>query len=239
MACLANLPATLSASDQPDSPPSPPNDKTPTLPTPPPLEGDQSPPKSAKGHWKTPLYRPPLRGAPDLTLGAGTRNVQLPGWTALAPRDPALTSHPQPILYWYAPESSLVRLRIFRLEANQETEVFAWTSPQPGSPGLQWLDLRQTDFRLPPEVLHAWEIGPVRASSNDRLPWQGILHRPWPHLSAQWSDLAGRGYWYDLLPRVLRSSTDNRPAESVLDDLLQQAGLSVDHSWLFQDAPRK
>src|SRR5262245_36475783 len=82
-----------------------------------------SPPQSVEA--STPIYKPPLRGAPVGRIGGGPRGTGgLPSLAVLAPDHTGLTVQDQPTLYWYVSQVPTQAVEVTLIEAQGVKPLF-------------------------------------------------------------------------------------------------------------------
>ncbi len=192
-------------------------------------------------------YRPPNRGAPRTTVGAGSRgcpqslNVTL---KLLAPTDHVgLTSSSRPSFAWYVSDTSPVPVEFALVEPGQAKPILV-KKLQADKAGIMQLDLPQDVPGLLPEKEYRWSVSlvcnPIRRSNDvyaqswikfspkgvtgatsDSLP-QGTV----PIEQAQ--TFANNGYWYDAL-KTINDAQKTQPNDAsiamVQKELLAQIGI--------------
>ncbi|MDG4555218.1 MAG: DUF928 domain-containing protein [Candidatus Competibacter sp.] len=198
----------------------------------------QTPPIASQ---TTPVYRPPLRGAPATRVGGANRGgsdgVLILG--VLAPESTGLTSRARPTLYWYSSIGLAAPLE-FTLNDDHSIKPLVELKIPASQPGIHALPL---DYTLQPEVEYRWAIAAVidpEQRARDVIASGTIKQvRPSPTLAAQlsrasqreWPFLYAReGFWYDAIA-ILSEQIDATPANRHLWEqraaLLEQVGLKI------------
>jgi hypothetical protein len=193
----------------------------------------------------TPVYKPPLRGAPGGRVGGGTRGTgrEVFVLSVLAPDHSGMTVSGQPALYWYisAPTSLPVELTVMDPEATQP--LLEVKIPTPIEPGIHRLRLADHGVRLASGVAYRWYVAVVPDAgrrSRDILAG-GAIQRidPSSELVARLgqarrdelpSVYAEAGLWYDALA-AMSEQIDAAPDDAALRQrraaLLTQIGLPL------------
>jgi len=225
-ALVLGVPASITAQQPPPTPSVPPR----TEPTKPPAP-------------TTPVYKPPLRGAPGGRVGGGTRGTPRDVFvlSALAPDHSGLTTQEQPLLYWFisGPTSFPVELTI--TDPRVPKPLVETRLPSPVSAGVHTIRLADHGVRLTPGVQYRWFVAVVPDQgrrSRDILAGGTIERVDGPQdlrtLVAQASRerlpfiYAEAGIWYDALAAVsdlIERAPDNRDARRQRAALLAQVGL--------------
>jgi hypothetical protein len=163
-------------------------------------------------------YKPPKLDALNTShVGGGTRAFGVPKILALAPKEVALTSTPQPTLYWYKPTLTAQEFKIVVMESGQtvpllEKEVLVSES------GLQQISLKDDNVNLQPSKIYEWSVSTRNHSENAEA---SISYQTVPFLQPI-EQKAESGYWYDVLSQLIES---NSPLKH---ELLKQIGVKVD-----------
>jgi hypothetical protein len=206
-----------------------------TQPTPP-ASGKGTPPLAT-----TPVYKPPMRGAPGGRVGGGTRSKdQVFTLSVLAPNHTGLTSQDQPVLYWFVskPLSSPIE---FTLIDSSATPLLEKVLAPPGRKGIQRLPLSEFGVRLESGKQYQWFLtfvsDPKRRSKDvlagatiERLPLSNEVAEEVSKLDgvSAANRYAEVGHWYDAIAS-LSEQIEANPLDSNLRTqraaLLQQVGL--------------
>jgi len=175
------------------------------------------------------VYTPPLRGAPAVRVGGGSRGENN-GMRidALAPPHIGQSSIDQPRLYWRlseAPgEGAVMKLVVTGLRS--ATPALEQEIERPLQPGLQVVDLANYGVRLVAEQSYRWSItleySPGASAEKRKLVASGMVSYV-PLTSAENSSLGlltkspferahffGRvGYWYDCVDAIAHEALAN------------------------------
>lgn len=212
---------------------------------PPPRPSGQSepaPPRSAPA-VATPVYKPPLRGAPGGRVGGGTRGTGRETFVlaVLAPQHTGQTTQEQPSLYWFisSPTSSAVELTIIDAQGTQPLVETRITPPI--QPGVHRIRLAEYGVRLTPGVAYRWFVAVVSDSgrrSKDVLAGGAIERVEAPReLSVKLASVprdhlpflyAEAGLWYDAvtaLSELIEAEPQNAALRKQRAALLVQVGL--------------
>jgi hypothetical protein len=111
----------------------------------------------------TPVYTPPLRGAPASRVGGGTRSAGAARLSieVIAPDHTGLTSAGQPTLYWYASETVSTPLEFTLIAVDAEKPVIERRLPPIASPGIQSIALASFGATLKPGTEYEWFVSAV------------------------------------------------------------------------------
>lgn len=193
----------------------------------------------------TPVYVPPLRGAPLARVGGGTRGIgdDLPYVSVVTPEHTGFTSTSQPVLYWYLSEPVDTRFEFALINDNEIEPILEIASERAMQKGFNFLDLSEHGVFLKPGIVYQWSValvGQPDQRSGDIVS-SGTIEYVEPDQSLR-SALAqaagneairiyaGKGYWYDAFAGLSRLIEAN-PADAGLVDqrrsLLQQVGLEA------------
>ena len=187
----------------------------------------------------TPVYRPPLRGAPATRVGGASRGVPDAELvlSVIAPESTGLTSRAQPTLYWYI-SKALSRPMEFTLNDEQSIKPLVDMKVPVAQPGIHALKL---NYALKPEVEYQWTIAAVadpNQRASDTIAGGTIKYVQLPAtLAAQIKSAtpqqqpflyAQEGFWYDALT-TLSEQIDAQPSNHNVREqraaLLEQVGL--------------
>ncbi len=190
---------------------------------------------------RTPIYRPPLRGAPVTRVGGASRSgpdndLVL---SVLAPESTGLTTRAQPTLYWYSSQGLTVPLE-FTLNDDHSIKPLVELKVPVAQPGIHALRL---PYLLKPDVEYQWAVAVVtdpHQRASDILA-SGTIKRvpPSPALTAQLNHTsqqeqpflyAQEGFWYDALAALSEQIAANPLNHSLHEQraaLLEQVGLSA------------
>ena len=192
----------------------------------------------------SPVYTPPLRGAPARRVGGSSRGAEqaLPGIAALAPDHVGLTVSEQPDLYWYLSKPTPIRIEITLIDSDGVKPVMEYAVGNAAGPAIHRISLADLAIRLKPDVEYQWSVAlvPNAAERSNDILAGGALKRiavraalaariagaPMEELPGVY---ASEGIWYDALA-TLSDMIRSRPQDRALRDqraaLLQQVGLS-------------
>lgn len=215
----------------------------------------KSPPASAPGSSQpaasaasapTPVYKPPIRGAPGGRIGGATRGVARDVFvlSVLAPDHTGLTAVEQPSLFWFISNPISLPLELTVMDPRQAQPLLETSLLAPQQGGIQRVRLADHGVRLEPGVAYRWFIAVVTdpgRRSRDILSGGAIERADVPE--ALQSRLAAAraqekpavyaegGYWYDALAAI-SDLIDGAPGDVSLQserqDLLKQIGLRAD-----------
>lgn len=192
----------------------------------------------------TPIYKPPLRGAPASRVGGGSRGEDsggMPRIAVLAPDHTGLTAQEQPDLYWYLSKPVATKLEITIINDQAIQPLVEKKLDTPTQAGIQRLRLKDLDIRLKPGIEYRWFVGMVtdpQQRSNDVIASGTIMRNEVPEALAK--KLAGtdkravpfiyaeEGYWYDAiatLADLIAANPDDAALRQQRASLLEQAGL--------------
>jgi hypothetical protein len=103
-----------------------------------------------------PVYKPPLRGAPEGRLAGGSRSPEedLPRLHFLAPDHVGLTTKEQPVLYWFISEVRKYPLELSIVEVGTHDPIAEVRLRPPKQPGIQVFRLAEYGSRLRTGVLY-------------------------------------------------------------------------------------
>lgn len=190
-----------------------------------------------------PVYKPPLRGAPQGRVGGATRGAaeNLPKLEILAPDHVGHTTAEQPVLYWFVSKPVLAKLQVTVASEKSIKPEIEIDIGQPVVPGVQTFSLAAHGLKLKPDVDYEFSVALVTnpAERSSDLMASGIVRRvsvlpgvadeaaKLPALPRS-AALAERGIWYDAL-MVLGDAIAARPDDRSLRlgraALLDQVGL--------------
>ena len=120
-------------------------------------------PGGARVATATPVYTPPLRGAPASRVGGGTRSASAARLSleVVAPDHTGLTSVGQPTLYWYASEVVAAPLEFPLIAADAEKPLVERRLPAIAGPGIQPIPLASVGATLKPGTEYEWFVSAV------------------------------------------------------------------------------
>ncbi len=195
-----------------------------------PEDAKESSKKTATANVVTPVYKPPLRGAPGGRIGGGTRGTgrEVFVLSVLAPDHSALTTQAQPSLYWYISNPTSLPIEFTIMDPETPQPVLETRLPSPAHAGIQVIRLSEHGVRLAPDVAYRWYVAVVPNAghrSRDILAG-GAIQRVQPSVDlvaaldrAQRTDLpslyAEAGFWYDALA-AMSDLVDGAPGDADL-----------------------
>ncbi len=187
--------------------------------------------KKGNGKREAPRYKPPRVGRAWRTIGGATRGSETcrPVIAVLAPHNHSgLTTHEQPILYWYVSDTCPSAIEFTLIEADGIAPLVEISLTSPPRSGLQSLDLAQYGVRLEVGKLYVWSIAFVpdrEHRSKDILAQAGIRRvKQAGDLSSQLARgaeeeapliYAEAGLWYDALA-TLSTLIEQNPSDAAL-----------------------
>jgi Domain of Unknown Function (DUF928) len=194
-------------------------------------------------------FRPPNRGAPASTEGAGTRGGYCLSANAkdkFKPLIPSsnlgLTISEHPTFFGYIPKST-GKIGEFVLRDQNNRVIYRTTFPLPSQPGIVSVTLPTTQKPLQPNKMYQWSfvlVCDLDDRSNNAISPAAWIERIEPHqtLADQLKNAAPEtlptlyaeaGIWHDALAsRVkLRPFQSNADWETNWEQLLQSAGLQA------------
>ena len=197
----------------------------------------------------TPVYQPPLRGAPQGRVGGGTRGNERQVFvlSVLAPDHTGLTVSEQPALYWFIScvTSSPVELTV--VDPGVAEPVLETHISPPVPSGVHRLSLADYGVRLSPGVRYRWFVAVVADPahrSKDILAGGTIERVDLPAgLGAKLAqagkaelvfDYAQAGLWYDALAAIsdlVESAPDDATLRVQRAALMVQVGLPEVAAW--------
>lgn len=192
----------------------------------------------------TPVYQPPLRGAPGGRVGGGTRGIgdEITTLFVLAPNHVGLTVQEQPTLYWYLSKPTNLPIEVTVIEDKAVFPILEKQISVPIQPGINRIRLSDHGVSLSLGKEYRWFMAAIPAAdrrSKDIIAG-GIIERVEvpeplrvklsqtdkqniPHLYAE------SGIWYDTILAISELIEAN-PKDMVLRRqraaLLEQVGLS-------------
>ena len=194
---------------------------------------------------KTPVYLPPMRGAPTRRVGAATRGIEDDGifLTVLAPEGMGLTSHERPTLYWFVSRAPTRQVEFALTRDDRSKPVMEAILGKPAAGGVFEISLAELGVKLEPGVIYEWSVTLVedpRESTTDIVTSATLLRRaPSGALESRLAtaDAEGRfalygkaGYWYDaidLASRKIASAATPRRWRGHRASFLEQVGLKT------------
>lgn len=190
---------------------------------------------------RSPVYKPPLRGAPGGRVGGASRSAvrvktPLPIIELLAPADHAgISASSTPTLYFFVSRPVVWPTEFTISAPMQPAPVLEVRIPSPSAAGIYPLRLTDYRVRLQPGVAYTWSVSIVldpRAWSRNIVASATIIHDPGiaagatagPPPPDRVARLAGAGLWYDAVAAAVES--ENLDRHAAIAALIQQAGLT-------------
>lgn len=188
-------------------------------------------------------YRPPLRGAPRVRVGGGTRGMgeQAVILQVLAPDHAGLTTQAQPTLYWYAHIPVAARFEFALIDDEGVEPLLEIEAGNEKVSGIQQLDLGDHGIFLEPGVSYQWSVALVtdEASRSADVIASGVIERiePGEGLAERIRRTGGEslvaayaseGIWYDALQTIsamIAKAPSDRELRSIRASLLEQVDL--------------
>ena len=211
-----------------------------------PAAPEASRPAASAASAPTPVYKPPIRGAPGGRIGGATRGVARDVFvlSVLAPDHTGLTAVDQPSLFWFISNPISLPLELTVMDPRRTQPLLETALPAPRQGGIQRVRLSDHGVRLEPGVAYRWFIAVVAdpgRRSRDILSGGAIERADLPdELRARLATAqpqqkpavyAEGGYWYDALGTI-SDLIDGAPGDMTLQterqDLLKQIGLRAE-----------
>lgn len=212
----------------------------------PPSAPEAARPAASASSAPTPVYRPPIRGAPGGRIGGATRGVARDVFllSVLAPDHTGLTAVEQPSLFWFISNPISLPLELTVMDPRRAQPLLETALPAPRQGGIQRVRLSDHGVRLEPGVAYRWFIAVVAdpgRRSRDILSGGAIERIDLPTelqarlVTAQAQEkpavYAEGGYWYDALAAIsdlIESAPGNGALQSERQDMLKQIGLRAE-----------
>ena len=190
----------------------------------------------------TPVYKPPVRGAPGGRVGGGTRGAdQTFMLSVLAPNHTGLTTKEQPVLYWYLTKGISTPMEFTLIDDGIKPLIETSMKP-PFQPGVQRVRVADFGVRLMPGKQYrwfvAWVVDPERRSKDilaggtierSELPEAAAVKLSKADKSEATLIYAETGLWYDAVAAIT-DLIDAAPNDAALraqrTSLLRQVGLT-------------
>jgi hypothetical protein len=205
------------------------------------VSDDQTPSVEQTDRAAGPVYRPPLRGAPEGRVGGGSRSAAatattLPNIELVAPANHSgFTADRQPTLYFFVPRPVQWPMQFTIRAPLRPSPVLEVTVPAPRTGGLYALPLSSYGVSLQPGVVYTWSISVLldpQAWSRNIVASAPIVCDPTLARSSSGAiDPAQRaayfaemGLWYDAITAAVE--VKRRGSTSAIAALLQQGGLA-------------
>jgi len=201
--------------------------------------------KTSTASVATPVYKPPLRGAPGGRIGGGSRGTggQAFVLSVLAPDHSGLTTQEQPALYWYISKPTSLPVEFTVMDPETTTPVVEVRLPSPAHAGIQEIRLSDHGVRLTPGVVYRWYVAvvPDEARRSRDILAGGTIQRVLPSAelatklsSARPEDVpalyAEAGFWYDALAGMsdlIERAPNDPDLQRQRTALMSQIGLSI------------
>ena len=186
-------------------------------------------------------YKPPVTGAPTVRGTGGTRGGggNLPALYVLAPEHEALTTHSQPVLFWFQSAPAKAELELTLTEPKKAKPKLIAKGEQMA--GIHSVSLSQQKTTLEPNVSYRWSVALIpdaRSRSKDILANGGIKFvKASPNLAEKIAKAspaeraaiyAEAGFWYDgfqAISMAIAADPKNAALHRLRADLLKQVGL--------------
>lgn len=107
-------------------------------------------------------FKPPMRGAPDVRIGGGSRAVtmQLAKINLFAPKTAGMTAVESPVLYWHLSKAIATTVEIKLLAAGVDKPVLLLSSSGMGA-GLHPFNLAEYGIKLQAGMTYTWQTAIV------------------------------------------------------------------------------
>jgi hypothetical protein len=187
-----------------------------------------------------PVYKPPIRGAPQGRIGGATRGAagDLPKLEVLAPDHVGWSAVDQPKLYWFLSRDVSEPMQITISMDTEPKPVLEFELPKPVKAGIHSIDLASHGVRLKPLVEYDWAVTIVidpKQRSSDMLASGSIKFVPpagdvGQRLRTAAGDstasaYAEAGYWYDSIQALSQDIDKGGGNRAARASLLDQVGL--------------
>jgi len=199
------------------------------------------------------VYNPPMRGAPAVRIGGGTRGIgsQTIELVVIAPDHTGLTYNEQPRLYWYISKPALAKLEVTLINDKSDEPVYENYIEKSTTAGIQSIDLSKTGIKLKPDLEYRWFVSAVENQgqrSNDVVA-SGMIKYVVPDsslknelLNADASSHVNifmqNGIWYDAIDSLVTLSKLHPEAPGLREQkisLLKQVGLESVANYVQKD----
>jgi hypothetical protein len=188
-----------------------------------------------------PVYRPPLRGAPEGRVGGGSRSAsaaatRLPNIELVAPANHSgFTADRQPTLYFFVSHPVQWPMQFTIRAPLRPSPVIETTVPAPRTGGFYALPLGSYGVLLQPGVVYTWSLSVMldpQAWSRNIVASASIVCDPTLARSSpvaidpaqRAAYFAEMGLWYDAVAAAVE--VKRRGSNSAIAALLQQGGLA-------------
>ena len=197
-------------------------------------------------HNVLPVYHPPeiSGGVLPIRVGGGSRGGANDDITigVLVPDQVALTTRPQPSLYWYQSKPGKTRREVTLTEPEIAKPLLILQSRGPTAAGIHTIKLSDFKVKLKPNIVYQWSVAVVVDPHNRSadIVADGVIEyrEPSPDLKAKLAaaddsnraaTYASAGIWYDALD-ALSALIAKNPEDQTLQNqrvtLLKQVGLN-------------
>lgn len=168
-------------------------------------------------------YKPPGGSSTtQMHSTGGTRGLAAAAQVQiLAPKEIALTTKAQPILYWYQP--SQIKLESVGISLTKVGEIEPILKKSlPATAGLQRFSLSDYDTSLEAGIEYVWEVSLIDSEGKETKKLSANLrYQESAEPLATIEDQAQAGYWYDVLQTLIDSKSPQT------NELLKQVGILV------------
>ena len=172
--------------------------------------------QSGENSFETLLYKPPMRGAPAAggRMGAAIRGEERdnPTLLALAPDHVGVTSHKEPVLYWYISKPTTCPIKFTLNDELRGKTLVRADLPSPKQAGIQTINLSECKAELTPGIAYQWfvtlNVDPSQPAKDIYYGGCIMYQEPLPDLENRLAAAgaagapavyAGEGLWYDAL----------------------------------------
>ncbi len=149
-------------------------------------------------------------------MGGGTRTLDVPKIQVLAPKNIALTSLVQRVLFWYSSESTQQMIEIILIEVGADKPLLE--KQITNHAGLASLRLAGNGVTLQQGKVYQWSVSILDDSNNSSATL--VYKKPVAALSSI-EEQVELGYWYEALDQLIVMHSPNA------NHLLKQVGLDV------------
>lgn len=182
-------------------------------------------------------FKPPLRGAPEVRIGGGSRAVtmSLAKINLLAPKTNGATSVESPVLYWRLSKKLSAPVEVKLLAAGSDQPLMNVTLTDMGA-GMHKINLSEFGIKLQAGVTYTWQtaiVWDVAQRNKDTVSTATLQYTP-PTADvrkqlakATPAQLLEKGYGYDAIAAIsaqLEASPDNAGLHADRADLLEKMG---------------
>ena len=178
--------------------------------------------QSGENSFETLLYKPPMRGAPAAggRMGAAIRGEERdnPTLLALAPDHVGVTSHKEPVLYWYISKPTTCPIKFTLNDELRGKTLVRADLPSPKQAGIQTINLSECKAELTPGIAYQWFVtviaDPSQPAKNVYYGGSIMYQEPSQDLERKLAAAgatgapavyAREGLWYDALDATLNA----------------------------------